>query len=136
MRLCRLLLEIDDTLVLACEHKSEAACLVPGNGVRCDRNIGIVSLMKIEQNLVVHLVDVVTAKDQDILGIVALDEVDVLVDRICRAGVPLGVTALLIGRKDADAAVAAVKIPRDTDADVDIEAERLILRQNADSVDT
>ncbi len=77
----------------------------------------------------------VTRQDQDIFRIIPLDKVDILIDRICGAGVPVGAGAFLVGRQDKHAAVAAVEIPRLAVADILIQDQRLILGQHAHSVD-
>ena len=54
---------------------------------------------------VVHLINVVAGQDQYIFGIIFVNEVDILIDGVGRALVPLGVFALGIGRQDLYAAV-------------------------------
>ena len=74
----------------------------------------------------------VAGKDSNIFGIIAVDEVDVLIDRVGCALVPLSTFDLLIGRKNMHAAADAVKIPRRAVADVIVQLKRLILSKNAD----
>ena len=62
--------------------------------------------MLLEHDLVVHLVDVIAGQDHDELEPVALDDVDVLVDRIGRALVPHGLGDALARRQDVEALVA------------------------------
>ena len=76
----------------------------------------------------------VARKNQHIVGVIALDKANVLVDGICRALVPLGVFALGIGRQHLHAAVRGVEAPRLAVADVLVQLQRLILGQNADGV--
>ena len=41
--------------------------------------------MVLEHNLIIHLIDVVTGKDEYIVRVVVIDILDVLVDRVCCA---------------------------------------------------
>ena len=85
---------------------------------------------------VVHLVDVVAGEDQDVLGIVVLDEGQVLIDGVGRAGEPGALLARgLVRGKDVDAAVVDVQIPGLAAADVAVELQRTVLGQHADGVD-
>ena len=74
----------------------------------------------------------VARQNQDIFGVELLDKGDVLVNGVCRTLVPLSFFRLDIGRQHIHAAEAAVEVPRYTVADVCIQLERLILRENAD----
>ncbi len=75
---------------------------------------------------VVHLVDVVAGEDHDVFRPLFLDGVDVLVDGVGGALIPVLVDALL-RRHDVDelAQLAATTIP--AEVDVPVEAHRLVL---------
>ena len=78
---------------------------------------------------VVHLVDVVAGQNQDVTRVLFLDAVDVLVDGVGGALVPVLVDALLRRQHfDVFAKVPAEKAP--AGRDVAIEASRLVLRQD------
>ena len=62
---------------------------------------------------------------------ILLHVVQILKDRIRRSGIPFTVRTLFIRRKNCYAAFIPVKIPRDTDADMRIQPQRLVLRQNS-----
>ena len=83
---------------------------------------------------VVHFIDMVAGEDDHILGVVQVDEADVLVDGVGRTLVPGAALAALIGGQDVDAAGAAVQVPRLAAADVAVQFQRAILGQNADRV--
>jgi len=83
---------------------------------------------------VVLLADLVTGQDDDVLGIIAVDEADVLVDGVCSALVPVGALCLLVGGQGVHAAVQAVQIPRLAVADVLIQLLGLILGRDAHSI--
>ena len=77
----------------------------------------------------------VTGEDDDIFRIVFVDEMDVLIDGICGAFVPVGSLDLLVRGQNVDAAAGAVEIPGFSVPDVVVQLKRLILGQNADGVD-
>ena len=92
--------------------------------------------MQADHVAVVHLVDVVTREDHDVIRVESLDEADVLVDGVGRAQIPMAFVAhMRVGREHVSAAIVRVQIPRSTIADVAVQNERLILRQHADDVD-
>ena len=134
LRMLRLLLEFVDGAVLAGIHDTEAAGLCQWDRAHGDGAVGLHLLVVAQHGGIVHFIDVVAGEDDDIVRIIALDEGDVLIDRVRGALVPLGFLTLGIGRQDLHAAVAAVQAPRLAVADVLIELERLILRQHADGV--
>ena len=77
----------------------------------------------------------VAREHEHIFGVISLDEVDILIDGVRRALIPLGALYLLIGGEDVDSAVCAVEIPRLAVADVVVQLKRLILCEHADGVD-
>ena len=88
-----------------------------------------------EHQLVVHLVDMVAGQDDDELRAVALDDVDVLKDRVGRALVPLRLRDALRGRQDVEALVALG--PEEVPAALQVadQAVRLVLGRDADPAD-
>ena len=68
------------------------------------------------------------------LWIVALDELDVLVDGVGGALVPLGLLGARVGRQHLHAAVGAVQTPGLAVADVLVQLQGLVLGQNAHGV--
>ena len=91
--------------------------------------------MLFEHQGLVHPIDRVAREDQDIIGGILLDEVDVLVDRVRRPFVPIGATAPHVRRQDRQTTARAVEVPRRPVPDILVERERLILGQHADGVD-
>ena len=84
-----------------------------------------------EHLTVVHLVDVVAGENEDIIGVIAVDEIEVLVDGIGGSLVPVRTRFSLIRRQYGGTALVSVKIPRAAVADVFVQYERLILCQHA-----
>ena len=67
--------------------------------------------MGTKHGIVVHFVDMVTGKDENVVRIPLLDERNVLVDGIGRAFVPFTGLSGLVRRQDEDSAVGKVEIP-------------------------
>ena len=84
---------------------------------------------------VIHRVDVVARKDQHIVGINDVDEVNVLIDGVRRTLIPVGALLARIRRQDEDTTVFLVKIPRTSRAEIIVKLQRTVLREDADLVD-
>ncbi len=97
------------------------------------RHVGLTFVVQLQHRLVVHLVDVVAAENDDVVRAVALDDVDVLVHGIGGAGVPFGFRHTLRGGQDVEALVAldAEEVP--AALEVTDQAVRLVLRRHADA---
>ena len=101
-----------------------------------DRHVGAVAAMGRHERLVVHLVDVVAGEDEDRVGRVVLDDVEVAQDRVGRAAIPLRDPAARDVRlEQLDAAGVAVEVPRPAEPDVVVERARVVLGQDDDVVD-
>ena len=84
----------------------KAGCLHARHLEAADDDVGTGIDALLEHQLVVHLVDVVAGEDDDVLGRVAADDVEVLVNRVRRARVPLRLRHALAGGQDIEAFVA------------------------------
>lgn len=114
---------------------AKAACFLDRYVAHCDSAVCIVALMLFEHVVIIHLIDVVTAQNDDVIGAVIVDKVYVLVNCIRRALVPLARLCAHIRRQNVDTAAESVQIPRLTVADVLVKFEGAILRKHADGVD-
>ena len=84
---------------------------------------------------IVHLIDVVTGEYEHVFRVIVLDEADVLIDGVGRAGEPGAFLArALVGRQDENAAVGAVEVVGLAAAYVAVELERPVLCEHADHV--
>ena len=128
-RFRRFLLKIDNFLLIVCDHNAKAACLLPGHRHNRDRHVRIVRLVEIQHRFVIHLIDVVSGKDQHVLRIIAVHVLNILKDSVRRAGVPLRTLNFFVRRKYGHTAYVSVQIPGDTDPDVGIQPQGLILRK-------
>ena len=88
-----------------------------------------------QHQLVVHLVDVVAGEDDHVFRTVGLDDVDVLVDRVRRALVPLRLRDALARRQDVEALVSLR--PQEVPAALQVADQRmrLVLGGDANAAD-
>jgi hypothetical protein len=83
--------------------------------------------VKRRQHVIVHLVDVVARQDQDRIGAVMADKVQVLVDRIRRALVPITIAGTDVGLEQGHAPGRAIQVPGLAGTDVVVEGVGPIL---------
>ena len=126
-----LFLEAVDAVVAIDFDHAEARDFVGRDLDGGQRDVGGRVLVLLEHLAVVHLVDVVAGKNEDVLGLLGADGVDVLVNGVGGAHVPV-VADALHGRQDLDelAQLAGHDVP--AFADVAVERERLVLREDVD----
>src|SRR6266702_2569160 len=112
-------------------NHSELTRLAGINEDGCEGDISAGLLMLLEHQLVVHLVDVVARKDENVLGTLAADGINVLINGIGCALVPIFADALH-GWQDLNelSELAGNNLPGF--ADVAIERECLVLREDID----
>ena len=129
----RLLLEADDAL-----GRSSTAT-TPKRVAVLDRHLdgrqvrsAPLLLVGAQHPAVVHLVDVVAGQDDDVPRGLALDRVDVLVDGVGGAQVPVLADALL-RRQDLDELAEFLRHDVPAHADVPVERQRLVLRGDEDA---
>ena len=129
-----LLLKLCNTACLISDHDPKSACLFHRYRHTCNGNICLISLMEIQHHLIIHLVNVISGKDQNIVRIVLLHIIHILKDCIGCTCVPLAATAPLVRRKDCHTAFITIQIPGNTNPDMCIKTQRLILGQHANCI--
>ena len=97
---------------------------------RADRQIGAAFDVPLDQLGVVHLVDVVAGEDHHVLRPLFLDRVDVLVDGVGGALIPVLVDALLRRDDFDELAQFAAEVGLPAEVDVPVEAHRLVLGED------
>ena len=97
---------------------------------RADGQVGAGFDVALDQLGVVHLVDVVAGQDHHVLRPLFLDGVDVLVDGVGGALIPVLVDALLRGNDLDELAQLAAEIGLPAEIDVPVEAHRLVLGED------
>ena len=79
----------------------------------------------------------IAGEDHDVIGIIPLNKIDILINRIRRTLVPvLHLAAALVRGQNMDAAVDAVEVPRLSVAYVIVQYQGLVLREHADRFNT
>ena len=131
-RMGRLFFEADDAPVLVRLDDAE----LPGgdgrihfDGGNGDVRAGIDVLL--EHLLVIHFVDVVAGKDEDVIGLLAADGIDVLINGVGRALIPMLRNAHL--RRENFDEFAETHEGGPAAPDVAVEAERFVLREDEDA---
>ncbi len=126
------LLEEPDQPVLAVDlQHAEAARFLRRNLDHADGRRGAALAMERHHARVVHLVDVIAREDQQVPRIFPHDRVEVLVDRVRRAQIPVFADALLRA-EDLDELAELVGHHAPAHADVAAERERLVLHRDED----
>ncbi len=101
-----------------------------------DGQIGLLFNMELDKFPVVHLVDMIAGENHHHIRFVHGDEIDILIDSVCRSLVPVGRPPALKGRQNGGKPVSAYHIPGLSVCDVVDEAERPVLREYADFLDS
>ena len=126
---CGLFLEADDPPVrVGFDHAEAARRFLRRNLERGHGHIGSGIHMLLEHFLVVHLVDVVAGKNDDVARVLAADGINVLVNGVGGSQIPIGRDAHL-RRQDFDEFAEAQQL-RPALADVPVERKRFVLRQD------
>ena len=130
----RFFFKINNPICFVRDHDAKTAGFFDWHRHNRHGQIRPVCLVKVEHHLVVHLIDVVSGENQDVIRMIRVDVLDVLVDCIGRAGIPVTAFCTLIGREQRHAADRAIQIPRNSDSDMRIETQGLVLGQYAHCV--
>ena len=130
LRMGRLLLEAQQPVVAVDLHHAELRGRFEVRAEGADRQVGMRLDVPLDELHVVHLVDVVAGQDHDVRRPLLLDRVDVLVDGVGRALVPMLVDPLLRGHDVDELAQLAAQVTLPADVDVPVEAHRLVLRED------
>ena len=93
---------------------------------------GAALLVEAQHLRVVHLVDVIARQHDHVARVLAHDRVEVLVDRVGRALIPVLADALL-RRQDLDELAELLRDDAPAHADVPVERQRLVLRGDEDA---
>ena len=125
-----LLDEAGDLAVARDLDDAEAGYIGGLNGQGGEGDVGAGVDMLPEHAAVVHLVDVVAGEDEDVFGLLGADGVDVLVDGVGGAHVPVGADALHGGQDLDELAELLGDDAGPAFADVAIEGERLVLGED------
>ena len=132
-----LLLKLVDLIVLIHVHDAEAGGLLQGDLQHGDGAGRLGLLVEVHHVGVVHPIDMVAGEDDHVLGIIHIQESDILIDGVGRALIPGTLVALTHVRgQDVHAAVGPVQVPGLTGANVAVELQRTVLGQHANGINT
>ncbi|MCY1225515.1 hypothetical protein D9M72_377130 [compost metagenome] len=117
-------------------HDAEAGRFHAWHFEAADGDVGAGIDVLLQHQFVVHLVNMVAGKDHHVLDAVVLDDVNVLIDGIGGALVPLRFGNALAGGQDVEAFVSlgAEEVP--AALQVSDQGMRLVLGGDADAADT
>src|SRR6266481_2498464 len=133
-RLRGFFLEADDAPILIdLNHAELLSCLLHGNLDGADSHIGAGVHMPLKHLGVIHLIDVIAGENEDEFGALAADRVDVLVDSVGGALIPLLRDAHL-RREDLDV-ITKAREGRPARADVAVQAERFVLGEDENAAE-
>ena len=132
-----LLLKLVDLVVLVHVHDAEAGGLLQSDLQHGDGAGRLGLLVEVHHVGVVHLIDMVAGQDDHVLGVIQVQEPDVLIDGVGRALIPGALVALThVGGQNVHAAVGAVQVPGLAGADVAVQLQGTVLGQHANGINT
>ncbi len=85
----RLFLETQHPVIAVHIHDAEAGHFIRIDLDRRQSDVGARVVVPLQHQTVIHLVDVIAGKDEHVLGLLRADRINVLVDRVGRALIPL-----------------------------------------------
>ncbi len=134
-RIGRFLHEGADLALLVDVHDAEGRCLAAWYLDTGHRHLGAEAHVIEQHGGVVHLVDVIPCQHHDVLGTVVTDDVDVLVDGICGAAIPVHLVHPLLGGQQVDELVHLVAQERPARLQVAQQAVGLVLGHHTHPAD-
>ena len=126
-RIIRFLLKLSNPVIVICNDDTKTAGLLDRHLHSCNGYISIIRFVIFKHYLIIHLVDMVSGKNQYIFRVIILHIFKVLIDRICRTRIPVASLTFLVRRKNSNTSDIAVKIPRNTNSDMRVQTQRLVL---------
>ena len=136
LRLLGLLLPVDDPVLVVEGEDPHPRRLGDRHATHRDRDVGAVAAVGGHEGLVIHLVDVIAGEDEDRVGRLVLEDVEVAKHGIGGAAIPLGEPpAGDVRLQQLDPTVVAVEVPGAPKPDVIVERPRVVLGQDDDVID-
>ena len=129
-----LLFELLDGAVPVEGEDAHAGGVGGSHGKGGNRDVGVAVAVLVDQDGVIHAVEVIAGQDQVVVGVVAHEMPGRLPDRVGGALIPVGVVGRLLSREDLDEAVAERVHPVGL-RDVPVERGGVELRQHEDAAD-
>ena len=110
--LCWLLFKLNDTAITGIGvHNTKTWSLVPRNLKYTNSSISVTLLVCCQHLSIIHCVDMVTRKNQYIIWVYSINEIQVLINSICGALIPVCTLLTSIWRQNENTAISLVQIP-------------------------
>ncbi len=129
LRMRRLLMKIGDPPILADLHDPEARSIIERHGNAADRHVGPRCRVLIEQVAIVHLVDVVAAQNQNMIGVGSPNRFQILIHGIGGSSIPMLADSLL-RRQHVDEFTPLAREAAPSLMQMPVQAHRLVLREH------
>ena len=92
--------------------------------------------MEVQHHLIIHLINMISGKNQNVVRIVLLHIVHILENGICSSCIPLTVRTLFVWRQYRHSSFIFIQIPRDSNSNMCVQTQWLILCQYTDRINT
>ena len=119
-RIRRFFLKFCNLILFICNYDSEPAGLLHRNRHGSDGYIRLILLVKIQHLLIIHLVNMIAGKNQNIIRIITLHKLHVLINRVRRSRIPFAIRTFLVRRQDCNTSHIAVQVPWNSDSNMGI----------------
>ena len=128
LRMFRFLFEFYDTACFVSVHDTETACLFHWNFNNCDSSVCFCLFVSCEHLVIVHLVNMVTGKNENIFRIKFVDKVNVLGNCICSSTIYIQILiSFLTWRKNVNTALFGIETPTAAGCYIAVQLDRFIL---------
>ena len=133
----RLFLEFYNTSGFICVHDTKTAGLLHRDLNNCDGCVSIGFLMSCQHFVIVHFVNMISGKNQNIFRIKFIDEIDILGNRICGSTIYIQIfVSLFTGRKNIDTTVFGIQTPTSAGCNIAVQLNGFILCKHTYYINT
>ena len=131
----RLLFEINDPSALICNHDTESGCFFQSYRHNCNSTCRILLFVECKHLIIIHLVNMISGKNEQIVRIVIVDKVNILSDCISCSTVYIKVCISLLTRwQYKDTTVLGIQSPETALCCIAAKKHRFILGQNTNGI--
>ena len=126
-----------DTACLICIHNAKTAGFFHWYFNDCNRCISMICFVVLKHFIVIHFVNMISGKNQEILRRIRIDKVDILGDRIGSSSVYIkSCICFLTRRKYVNSTILCIESPSSSCSSIPVEENRFILSEDTDNVNT
>ena len=128
LRMLRFLFEFYDTSGFISVHDTETACFFHRNSDNCDGCICLCFFVGCKHLVIVHFINMVTGKNENVFRIKFINEINILGDCICSSAIYIQILiCFLTWRKNVNTAVFSIKTPASAGCHITVQLDRFIL---------